>query len=816
MSAHVNSAPGIPASELRSRVRRAAVLGSGTMGAQIAALLASHGIACDLLDLPSEGGHRNRLAEEAKRRLAAMRLSPLHTPDALSIVTPGNFADDLGRLREADWVIEAVVESLDVKREVWSTVAPYLRPTAFASTNTSSIPIASIADALPPPLRRRFMGTHFFNPPRYMHLLELVPTAETGGETVGFLARFAEHVLGKGVVFAKDVPGFIGNRLGAYGLLATIRAMLEHGLGPDEVDGITGPAMARPASATFRTLDIVGLDVFADLSGNIQAMLRDPDGQAAFEVPPQVHEMVRRGWTGEKEGQGFYKQIEQNGQTQVLALDLATMEYRPRRRPQAPSLAAVRDVEDGGERLRVLVGAGDAAGAFAWAVLSRMLCYAAGRVGEVADDLASIDQAMRWGFNWELGPFQIWDELGVGRVADRMEGDGLIVPAWVKDLATRGGSFYAHHYGGMVQASPDGAYRPVPEMARSIPLPRLKASGKKVLERSGATLYDLDDGVAYLGFHSPRQAIGPEVLDTLEELSGGLPAGFRGMVISSHVQPNFCVGANLALMLSFAESGSWDRLDVFIRRFQWALLGMKRLSWPLVIAPYGRTLGGGVELVLAGHRVVAAAESYLGLVETGAGLIPAAGGCKEMLLRALEGLPGGMAGLLDRSGGGAPSLAPTVDPNTVLGQVFELIGRATVSGHAWEARSFGFVRPSDRIVVNQAHLLYEAKGAVMTLDDEGFTPAQPARIPVLGADSRALLELMAHHQVWSGQASEHDLKIARKLAYVLTGGAGASGSVASEEHFLDLEREAFLSLFGEPKTQARVRYVLDTGRRLRN
>ena len=375
----------IPASELRARIRRVAVLGSGTMGAQIAALLASHGIACDLLDLPAENGRRNRLAEEAKRQLAAMRLSPMYTPEALSLITPGNFADDLGRLREADWVVEAVVESLEVKREVWSAAAPHLRPVAFASTNTSSIPVASIAGVLPPELRRRFIGAHFFNPPRYMHLLEMVPTGETSAEAAGFLAGFAEQVLGKGVVFAKDVPGFIANRLGAYGLLVTIRAMLEHGLGPDEVDGITGPAMARSTSATFRTLDMVGLDVFADLSGSIQAMLPDPDERAAFEVPPQVREMVRRGWTGDKGGQGFYRQAQQDGQAQTLALDLSAMEYRPRRRAQAPSLAAVRDVEDGGQRLRLLVHAGDPAGAFAWkcafpvAVLRRRQGWRGGR-----------------------------------------------------------------------------------------------------------------------------------------------------------------------------------------------------------------------------------------------------------------------------------------------------------------------------------------------------------------------------------------------------------------------------------------------------
>ena len=405
-----------PPAPPRLLVRRAAVLGAGTMGAQIAALLASQGIPSDLLDLPSAPGApggRSRLAQEAKRRLLRLRPSPVSTPDALELVRPGNVAEHLERLREAHWVIEAVVERLDVKRELWARAAPHLHPNAILSTNTSGIPIASIAQALPAELQRRFLGTHFFNPPRYLRLLEVIPTPTTDPAVVAAISRFAEHVLGKGVVLAHDVPGFIANRIGCYGLLATFHAMREAGLGFDDVDAITGPAMGRPNSATFRTLDLVGLDVFVDICDSFQHTLPDPREREAFQVPPLLREMVRRGWTGEKAGRGFYQRVEGPDGSQVLVLDPERLEYRPRRRFQAPSLAAVRSIEDPAQRLRRLVAADDPAGRFAWRVLSRALAYTAQKVGEVADDVASVDRALRWGFGWELGPFEAWDALGV-------------------------------------------------------------------------------------------------------------------------------------------------------------------------------------------------------------------------------------------------------------------------------------------------------------------------------------------------------------------------------------------------------------------
>ncbi len=797
-------------------IRRAAVLGAGTMGAQIAALLAGHGIPCDLFDLPSEG-QRNRLAEEAKRRLATIKPPPLLSPESLNLIRPANFSDDLSRLEEADWVIEAVTENLDTKRELWAQAAPFLRADVIISSNTSAIPVASIADALPKKLRRRFLGTHFFNPPRYLRLLEVIRTPDTDPKVAAAIQRFAEQVLGKGVVYAHDIPNFIANRIGAYGLMITLRAMEEFGLGPDEVDSITGPAIGRPSSATFRTLDLVGPDVQTYVCENMRQSVTEAWEQEAFKVPSYLRELVKRGWIGEKAGQGFYKREVKDGETQILALQLDTFEYRPRRRVQAASLAAVQDVEDPGERLRTLVAAEDTAGRFAWRVLSQVLAYSAQKVEEIADDIASIDRAMRLGFGWEIGPFEIWDALGVSATVERMQADGVAVPTWVEKMAAEGAPFYRQETKASFQVLPQGrTYSEVPAGDRTISLQGLRAVGSPVIQRPGATLLDIGDGVAFLDFHSPKQAIGLDMMDMLEEAAELVPQDFRGLVIGSHVQPNFCVGANLLMILLAAQEEEWEEIDATVRQFQGAMLRLKRSPFPVVTAPYGRTLGGGAELALSVDRVVAATESYIGLVETGMGLIPAGGGVKEMLVRVLEGLPGGLAGLVTSSRGGPPPMTPEVDPAAAVSRLFETISLAKVSESALEARSLGYLRSSDATVSNLDHLLYVAKEAVVTLDAQGYTPPLPASLPVLGGGTRALLELVAHHMVWAGYATEHDLKVAKKLAYVLTGGDRPQGSVADEEYFLDLEREAFLSLSGEPKTQARMQHMLQRGTPPRN
>ena len=837
-------------------VRRAAVIGAGTMGAQIAALLAGFGIECELLDLPAAAG-RDARAEEALDKLAAMRPSPLFDRDDLARIRAGNVADHPARLQACDWVIEAVFEDLEVKRRLWSALAPHVRHDAILSTNTSSIPIESIAKVLPPKVRQRFLGAHFFNPPRYLRLFELIPTQDTDPAVTAAVQRLGSETLGKGCVLAHDVPGFVGNRIGLYVLADTLRAMQEFGLGPDDVDAVTGPPLGRPRSATFRTLDLIGLDVYVDICDKLQATVPEAWEQAAFAVPDFVREMVARGWLGEKSGQGFYRRENVAGRREILVLEPETLEYRPQRKLAAPSLAAARKAEDAGARIAALVQADDPAGRLAWRTLSRLCAFAAAKIPEVADDIASIDNAMRWGFAWDMGPFETWQALGIADTATRMEQDGLNVPPWIRALAERGDSFYRYTAKGTEQASPQSGYAPVRGSEKSLSLPWLRAQAKPVVANAGATLYDVGDDVAFLDVHGPKQTIDADVLDMLEVAAAQVPPAFRGLVLSSHVQPHFCVGANLAVILHAAQAQQWDVITAFIHKLQYSLLALKRMPVPFVTALYGRALGGGIELGLSAHRVVAVRESYMGLVETAVGLVPAGGGCKELLLRVREELSGeaseepmdsrfrGNDGLSPRDSDGQElreqagqdvrreddqtahrqetparhsraSGSPS-DLEAAVRRTFETIRLARVSQHGPDAAAIGYLRASDVIAPNPDHLLYRAKAEALALSEESETlRAAPIQIPVLGAGARAVLVAPVAELVKAGNASDHDLTIARKLAHILTGGDVAAGTHVVEEHIIDLEREAFVSLCGEPKTQARIEHILKTGKPLRN
>jgi len=796
-------------------IRTAAVLGAGTMGSQIAAHLANQGIPCLLLDIvPSDAQtpeDRNRVVRRSLENLRQLKPAPLATEASLKLITPGNFEDDLHRLKEADWVVEAVVERLDIKQALWSKVAAHVRDDAILSSNTSGIPIHRIAEALPERLRRRFLGTHFFNPPRYLYLLEVIPTAETDPEVVERITAFAERVLGKGVVLAKDTPNFIANRVGTFGLLETLRVMEEQGLRADDVDAITGPPMGRPKSATFRTLDLVGIDVFAMVAENLHRAAPEPWERDAFALPPIIQRLIERGALGEKTRHGFYKRVKGDGETEILVLDPETMEYVPRRRLDAPSLAVVRGMDDVRERIRYLVNADDKAGRFAWEIMKRTLIYTAHVASQMADDIVSIDNALRWGFGWELGPFEAWDAIGLVESLRRIEKEGAEVPPWVAKLAQSSTpSFYALQDGRRTYATFSGERAEVPERPRTFDVALLKARQKVIHALPGATLYDIGDEVALVDFHSPKQAIGADLIQMLHVAMQKVRENFRGLVISSHVLPNFCVGANLAIILVAAQEGEWDEVDLAVRQFQAVNQALKYFERPVVVAPYGMTLGGGAELCFAADRVVAAFETYIGLVEVGAGLIPAGGGCKEMLIRAMEGTPG----LL----GGAPASAmhTVVDPQPLVNKVFETIGTAKVAASAPEAVQLNYLRKADKIVANQHHLWHEAKQAVLELDAAGYKPPAPPEIPVLGPDGRAVLELAAQQLFWSGYATEYDLHIARKLAYVLTGGDVPARTRVTEQYLLDLERQEFLSLCGNPKTLARMQHILKTGKPLRN
>src|SRR5690554_2902470 len=797
-------------------IRSAAVLGAGTMGSQIAAHLANQGIPVLLLDIvPKDAGddpkERNRVVLNALENLKRLKPAPLAGQASLKLITPGNFEDDLPRLKDVDWVVEAVVENLDIKHQLWSKAAAQVRPDAIVSSNTSGIPIHRIAEVLPEALRKRFLGTHFFNPPRYLYLLEVIPTPDTDPEVVRRISEFAERVLGKGVVLAKDTPNFIANRVGTYGLIETLRVMEEQGLRADEVDAVTGPAMGRPRSATFRTLDLVGIDVFKMVADNLHTAAPEQWERDAFAVPPVIDALIERGALGEKTRQGFYKREKVDGETQILVLDPETMEYVPRRRLDAPSLTATRAMDDPRERIRYLVNADDKAGRFAWEIMKRTLLYTARVAADMADDIVSIDNAMRWGFGWELGPFQVWDAIGLRESVRRMRDEGADIPEWVAKLAESDTpAFYALDGGAMTYATFDGRRALLKERPRTFDVVRLKAREKVVRALPGVTMYDLDDGVALVDFHSPKQAIGGDLMQMLHFAMQKVRSEFRGLIISSHVLPNFSVGANLALILMAAQEGEWDEVDLAVRQFQGVNQALKYFERPVVVAPYGMTLGGGAELTFAADRVVAAFETYIGLVEVGAGLIPGGGGTKEMLIRVMEGTPG----LLDGATGGAMHTA--VDPQPLVNKAFEIIGTAKVATSAAEAVELNYLRKTDKIVANQHHLWYEAKKLVIEMDAAGYRPPQPPLIPALGPDGRAVLELGAQQLHWSGWATEYDLHIARKLAYVLTGGDVPAGTRVTEQYLLDLERQEFLSLVGHPKTLARMQHILKTGKPLRN
>lgn len=798
-------------------IRTVAILGAGTMGSQIAAHLANNGIRCFLLDIaPKDAGddkaERNRLALDALKNLPRLKPSPLYGEDVLSLITPGNFEDDLPKIKEADWVVEAVVENLDIKRQLWTQVVPHLRTDAIASTNTSGIPIKAIAENFPEDVKRRFLGTHFFNPPRYLHLMEVIPLAETDEAIVKRFAEFAERVLGKGVVVAKDTPNFIANRVGTFGLLETLRVMESHGLRADEVDEITGPLMGRPRSATFRTLDVVGIDVFAFVADNLHKTAPEQWERDAFAIPPLIQKLIDKGWLGEKTRKGFYMRTKEDGKTVILVLDPETMQFVPRRRLNAPSLAALRGVEDVTERLKQLVAAPDKAGLFAWEILKRTLLYTARVAADMADDIVSIDRALRWGFGWELGPFEVWDAIGLQASVQRMREEGEQIPAWVANLAeSEHAAFYPVVDGEGCYATFRGEVIPLKPRPRTIEVARLQRENKIIRQSAGATLYDIGDEVALVDFHSPKQAIGADFVQMLHVALDEVAKNFRGLVVSSHVQPNFSVGANLVLILMAAQDGEWEDIDMMVRQFQNVSMQMKYFARPVVFAPYGMTLGGGVEMSFGADRIVAAAETYMGLVEAGVGLIPGGGGNKEMVIRSIEG-----TGVLDGSAPGGGLGGAPADLQPFINKAFETIATAKVATSAKEAQKLNYMRSTDVIVPNLHHLWYEAKNVVLQLDAAGYKPPAPPEIPVLGANGRAVLEMGAQQLHWAGYATEHDLLIARKLAYVLTGGDVVAGTKVSEQYLLDIEREQFLSLCGHPKSLARMQHMLTSGKPLRN
>jgi 3-hydroxyacyl-CoA dehydrogenase len=791
------------------RIRRAAVLGSGVMGSGIAAHLANVGIPTLLLDIvPRELTKeeeakgltlehkevRNRLVHQALQKLLKQKPAPLMSKANLSLIEVGNFEDDFHRLAEADWIIEVVVENLDVKKSVFARVDEVRKPGTIVSSNTSGISIEAMAEGRSEDFKKHFLGTHFFNPPRYLKLLEIIPTKDTDPEVVSYMKTFGEEVLGKGVVMAKDTPNFIANRIGTYGLLVTVREMMKGGYSVGEVDSLTGPLIGRPKSATFRTLDVVGLDTFIHVANNVFEKVEGEEKEA-FRVPDFMKAMLEKGWLGSKSGQGFF--VKQG--KEIFELNYETLEYEPRKKLTTPAVEMSKQAKGLANKLKALVYADDRAGTFLWNITAPALLYSAKLLGEIADDIVAIDRAMKWGFGWELGPFEMWDAIGVEPSVRKMQAEGMEIPSWVTDMLANGFTSFYHSEKGQVFYYDRGEYKPIEENPKAIHIKRIKEQNGVIKKNSGASLIDLGDDVALLEFHSPNNAIGTDIVQMINYALEEVDRNYKGLVIGNQGK-NFCVGANLAMMLMEAQDENYFELELAVRQFQQAMMNIKYSPKPVVAAPFAMTLGGGAEVCLATAHIQAAAETYMGLVEVGVGLIPGGGGNKELYIKHLNSLPNGI----------------DFDLQKIANKVFETIAMAKVSGSAAEARELNFLNQQDGITMNSDHLIYEAKQAVISLYDQGYRPPVRKKVPVVGETGYATMLLGAQSMFHSGYISEHDLKIAKKLAYVIAGGKVPYGTEVDEQYLLDLEREAFLSLIGEPKTQARMQHMLVKGKPLRN
>ena len=766
-------------------IRSVAVLGAGTMGAQIAAHLANAGLPVRLLDLDAD------TAASGLKRAAALKPDPFFTRDRQARITVGGFDNDLSAIADCDWIIEAIIERLDAKQALLEQVETCRRADAIVSSNTSGIPIGAIAEGRSDGFRTHWLGSHFFNPPRYLRLVEIIPTPDTDPVVVTAVSSFVDRQLGKGVVVAKDTPNFIANRIGLYGVMRVLEHLTSGQYTTEEIDAMTGPVVGRPKSATFRTMDIAGIDILAHVATNLAARLDDDDERRAFEPPPLIAQLVERGWIGSKAGQGFYKRERGPDGSTILTLDPATMDYRPRQPVRLAALDAASTIDDPAERVRSLFLARDTVGEFMRATLGRTLVYTAETAAAIAHTADDVDRAMRWGFGWDLGPFELWDAIGVETVLEACGGGDLSEAAreWAGLSTPSSGSKDPRRFRDAPLA-PAGPDLQILGMARR--------RGQVVKRNAGASLVDLDDGVLAVEFHSKLNTIGG---DTVQMLTGGVTVAserFQGLVVGNDAV-NFCAGANLMMVLLEAQEGSWDEIDLMVRGFQKAIAGLRYSPVPVVVAPAGLTLGGGCEMVLHADRVQAAAETYMGQVEVGVGLIPAGCGTKELTVRALD------------------ATAPGADPLPRLQRAFETIGFGKVSTSAADARRLGLLRDVDGVTMNRERLIADAKAVVLNRVRDGYrAPAPRTAIRVGGEDARAPLDLGIHLAWRGGRISDHDAVIARKIARIMTGGDLPHATTVTEQHLLDLEREAFVSLCGEPRTLERIRHTLKTGKTLRN
>lgn len=809
---------------MHKAIKKAGVVGAGVMGATIAAQLANVGIETLLLDIvppqitdeekkkgltPESKAFRNKLPEIGVQTALKSKPASFYVPENAKLIRIGNLEDDLGRLKEVDWIIEVVVERIDIKKIVFEKIDSVLRPGTIITSNTSGIPGKALVEGRSENFRKHFAITHFFNPPRYMKLLEIVPVSETLPEVVETLAEFCERVLGKGVVYAKDTPNFVANRIGIYSLLSVVRAMMDLGMTVEAVDELTGPVVGHPKSATFRTSDLVGLDTLVHVANNVYEGAAGDEKRDMFKVPDFINQMVAKKQLGEKSKQGFYKRVDENGKKVILSIDYKTLEYTPQQKVRLASLEGAKNVSGTAGKIKAIYYAEDPAGLFTFKTLSETLIYSAMRIPEIADDIVNVDNAMKWGFAWRLGPFEAWDALGVTKSLEKMKKAGYEIPAWVQEMVDSGKtSFYKRELG--VQSFydvPSKEYRPVPVKAQMILLPSLKERNRLVAGNKGASLIDLGDGVACLEFHTKMNAMGEDIVGMIIKSADIVSKQFEGLVIANHGD-NFSAGANLPMILFTAQEEEWDELEWMVKTFQDCFMKLKYLDKPVVAAPAGLALGGGCEICLSSDRVRFAAETYMGLVEVGVGLIPAGGGSKEMLIRNTEHLfevqPGGV-------------YTKQIELVPFVARAFETIALAKVATSGPEAAKLGYLRPTDKMTVNRDFLIEDAKRTVMALNMEGYTPPRPMdEIRVAGENTFALLKMAVWTLNQQGFATDHDVTVAEKVGYVLCGGRVFADTKVSEQYLLDLEREAFCSLAGHPKTQARIQHMLTTGKPLRN
>lgn len=802
-------------------IRHVAVIGSGVMGGGIAAHVANAGIPCTLLDIAparltreeeaqglslDSAKVRNRIVQSGYNGMLKARPPALFSKTLSHLIRTGNLEDDLDLLKDADLVAEVVVEDVEIKRALLEKILPCLKDNAIITTNTSGIPLKDISVNLTQEVKKRFLGTHFFNPPRWLKLLEVITTQDTDPELIRFVCQFGETVLGKGIVVCKDTPNFIANRVGAFDQLFILDYAMNNGYSVEEVDAIAGPIMGRPKTGIFKLNDLVGLDTNYHVVQNLYADLTHDDDREILrseKVMRIMREMVEKGWLGRKTKGGFYKLVKgAGGKKSFDVVDLETIEYRPETKPDLPELREAGSIKSLPERLNRLVHMDGKVGRFFWAAIANILSYSAKRIPEISDDVVSIDRAMKWGYGHEIGPFEIWDALGVPETVERMEKEGVTVAPWIKEMLDANcTSFYGKERDKAVYYDvPAKGYSEVQISPKVITLKSLEAQKKSINENPSASLLDLGDGVACLEFRSKMNALDDNIVEMINFAVSEVEKNFRGLVIGNQ-GANFSVGANIYNILSAAKEKKWDVIHQGVSEMHKALSGLRYCSRPVVAAPFGMALGGGAEVCMSADRICAHGDLFIGLVEVGVGLIPGGGGCKELLRRVVSPVM---------------AKAPAIDPMPFFQSIFESVALAKVTASALEAQEWGFLSEPDRIVMNADHLIHYAKEMVLHMDRMGYVPPVPGKVYAVGNRGIAAVQMLLQSMLKAGYITDHDVTVAGHLGRVMSGGELQTARWVDEQYILDLEREAFVSLCGEPKTQDRIEHMLKSGKPLRN